>query len=305
MQNKLILRLSNNLGNQMFMYASGYAFSKELNRDLLIDNESSYIRKKNSHTKYNLDLFRISAKHANKNLKYIGAMGHFKRKLYKYLNIFKKKKFFYVEHKSKDKITFYNTDFMKNNYDSNLFIEGYFESEKYFLKYKNEIRKEFSFKLYKNYLNNPLYNDIKNSNSVCVCLRQNRFSEGKGPITSEKSIKSQIFSREQSQYIVKCINIMENKIPNAKFFLWSNDYNKIFDYLPKEKFTVVKTNEIGLDLFLMTQSKHYIMIPSSFNWWGCWLSDHDNKIVLRPSENFFSNYHLNNTDFWPENWIKV
>ena len=43
---------------------------------------------------------------------------------------------------------FYNTDFMKNNYDSNLFIEGYFESEKYFLKYKNEIRKEFSFKLF-------------------------------------------------------------------------------------------------------------------------------------------------------------
>ena len=82
MKNKLILRLSNNLGNQMFMYASGYAFSKELDREFLIDNESSYVRKKNSHTKYNLDLFKISAKLATNELKYIGAKGHFKRKLY-------------------------------------------------------------------------------------------------------------------------------------------------------------------------------------------------------------------------------
>ena len=40
MKNKLIIRLSNNLGNQMFMYATAYAFAKKLNRDLFIDNET-------------------------------------------------------------------------------------------------------------------------------------------------------------------------------------------------------------------------------------------------------------------------
>ena len=39
MSNKLILRLSNEIGNQMFMYASSLAISKKLNRSLLIDNE--------------------------------------------------------------------------------------------------------------------------------------------------------------------------------------------------------------------------------------------------------------------------
>ena len=36
MKKKLIVRMSNNLGNQMFMYASAYAFAKRLNRELLI-----------------------------------------------------------------------------------------------------------------------------------------------------------------------------------------------------------------------------------------------------------------------------
>jgi len=52
----------------------------------------------------------------------------------------------------------------------------------------------------------------------------------------------------------------------------------------------------------MTQAKHYIVIPSSFNWWGCWLSNHTNKIVFRPSNNFFSEFKLNNRDFWPDSW---
>ena len=42
MKSKLIIRLSNNLGNQMFIYASAYAFSKKLDRELFIDTETAY-----------------------------------------------------------------------------------------------------------------------------------------------------------------------------------------------------------------------------------------------------------------------
>ena len=61
MKNKLIIRLSNNLGNQMFMYATAYTFAKKLNRDLLIDNETAYKERNNIH-KYDLDIFNISSK---------------------------------------------------------------------------------------------------------------------------------------------------------------------------------------------------------------------------------------------------
>lgn len=43
---KLCVEISENLGNQMFMYANGYALSKKLGRELYVDNDSAYIKKK-------------------------------------------------------------------------------------------------------------------------------------------------------------------------------------------------------------------------------------------------------------------
>ena len=60
MRNKLIIRLSNEIGNQMFMYASAYSISKKLNRELLIDNETAFLSKKNI-SKFGLDNFNISS----------------------------------------------------------------------------------------------------------------------------------------------------------------------------------------------------------------------------------------------------
>ena len=47
MLKNIILRLSNEVGNQMFMYAAGYTFAKKMNRNFYIDNESAFLLKKN------------------------------------------------------------------------------------------------------------------------------------------------------------------------------------------------------------------------------------------------------------------
>ncbi len=60
-----------------------------------------------------------------------------------------------------------------------------------------------------------------------------------------------------------------------------------------------------LGLYLLTNCKHYVVTGSSFNWWGAWLGKQRNKIILRPSAQFFSDFYLNNKDFWPTNWIKI
>ena len=49
MDKKLIVRLSNELGNQMFMYASSYSIAKKLNRLLLIDYRINQIEKRRRH----------------------------------------------------------------------------------------------------------------------------------------------------------------------------------------------------------------------------------------------------------------
>lgn len=65
-EKKLCVEISENLGNQMFMYAHAYALSKKLVRKLYIDNKSAFL-KKNSIGIYRLDNFNISANIIKKN----------------------------------------------------------------------------------------------------------------------------------------------------------------------------------------------------------------------------------------------
>ena len=312
MINKLILRLSNEMGNQLFMYAAGYSISKKLNRELFIDNETAFTSRKNI-SEYGLDNFNFTSSIAPRNLKFLNLSGYLKRKISKKIDFFNTKKKFLVEKKNYKKITHFTKDFfIKKEYSPNLFLEGHFESEKYFHEHKKEILNEFSFKDKKSLSDNYYYNLINNSNSVAICIRQNRFSERKSGTTSEDKRESDNFTIEQINYVNKCINVIKSKINNPKFFLWSNNYDGLHNHFPSNAFTMIlnennlkNSKKSVLDLFLMTQAKHYIVIPSSYNWWGCYLSSNKKKIVLRPDKKNFSKFEINNLDLWPESWIKI
>ena len=303
MNNKLIVRLSNNLGNQMFMYASAYVFAKKLNREFFYDDETAY--QGSSLYNYNLDIFKISSTRAPENLKFLNKFGYVKRKFLKYLDNFNSRKMFYIEPRDHNKNTSFNDKILNGNYNDKLFVEGHFESEKYFNSHINDIKSEFKFKNYKSFENNQLYKDIKNSESVSICIRQNRFSERKRAITIKDEENSLIFTEDQVKYIEKSMNIIKSKVTKPKFFLWSNDLKKLNNYFPDSQFTSVSTNKVDFDLFLMSQTKHSIVIPSSFNWWGAWLGKSSKSIVIRPTNDHFSNFNINNKDFWPKDWLVV
>tara|TARA_B100001175_G_scaffold260104_1_gene228948 strand:- start:304 stop:1218 length:915 start_codon:yes stop_codon:yes gene_type:complete len=304
MTKKLVIRLSNNLGNQMFMYASAFAMSKRLNRQLFIDDETAYSGRKNIH-KFDLDKLSISAQQAPSNLKFLGSVGYFKRKTLKYLDKLQNKKRFYTEHRDNNKFTSFDNNLVNGNYNDLLFVEGHFETEKYFSTFSSDIKKEFKFKYLNNFENNSFLKEIKNSESVSICVRQNRFSERKRAITNEDEKNSNIFTKDQINFIHKAVEIIKSKVDNPKFFLWSNDYHNLDNFFPNNLYTFVSTNKIDLDLYLMSQSKHHIVIPSSFNWWGAWLGCSKNSLIIRPSVNHFSNFNLNNKDFWPVSWTIV
>ena len=58
-EKKIIVRIAEGLGNQLFMYANGLALSKKNQASLYIDDESGFFKKKNKLRlrKYNLDIF--------------------------------------------------------------------------------------------------------------------------------------------------------------------------------------------------------------------------------------------------------
>ena len=308
MSDNLILRLSNEIGNQMFMYASAYSISKELNRQLYIDDETAFLSKKNV-SKFGLNLFNITSPIAPDTLKFKNLSGYIKKKFLIKTDLLRSKKKFYIEKKDRNKITKYSSDYKNLIFDNNLFLEGHFESERYFKDYGDEIKREFKLKNQVSLKKHPYFNEINKHNSVSICLRQNRFIEGKGQNTSQNKQKSWNFTLEQINYINKSVDYIKSKISNPTFFLWSNDFSNIdknkFNFNYKEiKFY---NNENALDkriqsLFLLTQCNHFIVTTSTFNWWGAWLSERNDKIILRPSDKFFNDFYLNNQDFWPLDW---
>ena len=313
MPNKLILRLSNEIGNQMFMYASAYSISKKLDRKLFIDNETAYQLKKNI-SRYGLNNFKITNEIAPNNYKFLGTPGYLKRKILKRIDFFKTSKNFFTEYKDNYKLTDYNREIFTKKFSSTIYLEGYFETQKYFIDIKDEIINEFNFKDSEKYKKSPFYTQLNQENSVAICIRQNRFAEGVGKKNNAKNLtKSVNFSKEQITYINKSIKFFKDKINNPIFYLWSNDFRELDNSLFTEKINkIIHSENIdtnidkrGLDLFLLTQCRNHIVIPSSFNWWGAWLSQKKDKTILRPSNSFFSVFKVNNRDFWPETWTKI
>jgi len=308
MKKKIVLRLSNEIGNQMFMYASAFAISKDINRSLYIDNETAFISKKNV-SNYGLDGFRITSVIAPDNLKFKSITGYIKRKFLKKTDKYKKIKNFFIEKKDKNKISEFSDKYKKINFNDIMFLEGHFESEKYFCNYKKEIENEFKFKNTDNLQKNPFFKDIAKKNSVSFCVRQNRFSEGRDQNTPSNKDKSWKFTLEQINYINRGVDYIKSKIPNPTFFMWSNDFTNLNEGMfnfPYKEIRPLNSDKI-IDkriqsLYLLTNCNHFIVTTSTFNWWGAWLASANDKIILRPSNKFFNDFYLNNKNFWPKNW---
>ena len=316
-EKKIIARISNGFGNQLFIYAASYAFSKSLKYDLLLDVKSGMkkLRKFNTRDhkyshylpKFELSVFNISAPLAPDKLCFDNKMGYVKRKVLSFIDPFVQQKKFIIEKKDSKKKTRFDNSFLNNSFNKVLYVEGYYESEKYFANYKSDLLKEFSFKnpvsCNKSYLNL-----INNSNSVSIAFRRNRYSE---PFSDNKNLskikKSNDFDIEQSKYVLNAIDYFNNKIDKPNFFVFSDDFANISKLIPKSKniflINEFNKNKIVEDFYLMGKCKHFIVGPTTFHWWAAWLSKNNNKICLRPKLPFLN--PSGNSDFWPSSWITI
>jgi len=299
MNKTIVAKISEGLGNQLFMYANAYAVSKKFNLNLCLDPYSGY--KKNNIRSFMLDNFNISSTTAPSDWIFSSNYRNLIKKIKIRYDFLKKKKSFFFELKDKNKITKYNSvklDKMNNTF----YIDGNFESEKYFSNYRKDLLKEFSFK--NDLCDNEYLDIINNNNVVSISVRQNRFSERKNNKNNIYSInKSYDFLIETVDYIYQSVKFIKTKINNPKFLLWSNDFTDLEKYFPKNEFLYVinAENKILNDFYLLTQCKYFIVGPSTFSWWGAWLSNKEDKICVRPKNINPSN----NINFWPESWISI
>ena len=80
-------------------------------------------------------------------------------------------------------------------------------------------------------------------------------------------------------------------------------YGEFKSFFPDNNFIFVENqkNKIITDFYLLKQCKNFIVGPTSFHWWGAWLSKYEDKICIYPKNINPSN----NIDFWPNSWFAV
>jgi len=276
---KVIVRLGNGLGNQMFTYAAAYCFAKKNNAQLYIDDESGFYKRH----KYELYNFNISAERAEKKYKFVGVIARAKRNIFIKMNKFMKDKKFLIEKKNKEKFTHYDSNHFDINFNNIIYFEGYYQSENYYKPEIKNILKELSFK--KKITDESFKNKerIINSNSVSIHLRENKFLKDENHSNLNK-LNEEFFENNIKQ-IKKGVEYFDKKIKEPKYFVWSNNITKINDLFPKDKFTIVEENsekDPTYDLYLMSLCKNFILSPSTFHYWAAQLSTNYNKICLSP-----------------------
>ena len=299
MNKTIVAKISEGLGNQLFMYANAYALSKKFNLNLCLDPYSGY--KKNNIRSFMLDNFNVSSTIAPSEWIFSNNYRNLIKKIKIKYDFLKMKKSFYFELKDKNKLTKYNSINL-DNMNNTFYIDGNFESEKYFLDYRKDLLNEFSLK--KDLNRNKYLDIINNNNVVSISVRQNRFSERENNKYDKYSInRSKDFLAETVDYVNQSIKYIKTKIDKPKFLLWSNDFTDLEKYFPKNEFLHVinAENKILNDFYLLTQCKYFIVGPSTFSWWGAWLSNKEDKICVRPKNINPSN----NINFWPESWISI
>tara|TARA_R110001592_G_scaffold317062_2_gene593722 strand:+ start:1266 stop:2012 length:747 start_codon:yes stop_codon:yes gene_type:complete len=164
-----------------------------------------------------------------------------------------------------------------------IFLNGYWQSEKYFKDNEKLIRNTFEI--------NESINYTVPDKSVSLHIRRGDYlnSNGYHPV-------------QTIEYYKKAIDKVGDY---DKLFILSDDItwckeNVIFDNVV----FVEGQNEIQ-DLKVMSLCDHNIIANSSFSWWGAWLNDNPNKIVICPCNWLGNNVNLNTSDIIPEGWLKV
>jgi len=303
MSKKIIVRIAEGLGNQLFMYAHSLSLSKKINYDLFIDNESGYFKKKDIRS-YVLNEFNIDTPVCANKYKFNNHILNLKRKFLIKTDMFKKNKSFLLEKKDKDK----KTKYFNHNYEnlSNLlYVEGHYESDKYFNSFKDVLKKKFTLLNEHIYQKNSYYETIKNNhNIVSICVRQNRFSERISNINDyNRKNMSNEFTKTTINYIKRAVEYLDRKIISPKYFVWSNDFSNLREYFPENKylFVDIKQDKSLSDFYLLLNCKNFIVGPTSFHWWPAWLNSDKNSVIIRPKDINVSN----NADFWPKNWLPL
>ena len=271
------MQIHSGLGNQMFQYAF-YVALKHYQLDTKID--TSIYRHRPSHNGYELEqIFAIEPAHATiaerNQMADVGkdwfsilrrAIG-WKRKTYGQFVVEPNPSYGWCPQLLQSE---------------NSYLQGYWQTEKYFANVAEQIRKDFTFRRALRGKDNFLAQEILSVNSISVHIRRGDYIKERR--RADYEVCTAVYYRRAVEYI-------QAHIDSPVFYVFSDDPS-----WGKEQ------NIFPAGTIFVSLCRHHVIANSSFSWWGAWLGQHDKTITLAPSTWF---RYRERPDIIPDNWIKI
>jgi len=287
----IIVEIGRGLGNSMFVYAAAKALANYHNTELKLN--TSYLKswpkweKFGGDWEFELGKFNISAPEASKKeiRKFI-----FKTRFRPIDKLIRKHKLF---ERNVYKIGTYDSAERLFQLPNDIYLWGYFGSEKFFKPIKNIIKKEFTLKEENKKRIKPLLKKISKENSVSIHVRR-------GDLIRLRAIVLPL------RYYKEAVKIIKKKVKNPKFYVFSDEPKWCKENLKLDvPLKFIEGHKGWEDLELMRNCKYNILANSALSWWAGYLNENPKKIVIAPKNFTMWKTSKNPGKNLPESWIKI
>jgi hypothetical protein len=181
---------------------------------------------------------------------------------------------------------------------SNAIFEGYWQSEKYFLQCAAQLRDELSI------TESPALRlacaDVAGEVSVSVHVRRGDYMTN--------AAASEMHGVCPLSYYEACFDYIETTVRKPRYYLFTDDTEwaeKSQGFFSREMTLVSQRARLlpHEELVLMSRCRHHILANSSFSWWGAWLDERPDTVVVAPNRWFKSDIEA--TDLLPSRWRRL
>jgi hypothetical protein len=188
----------------------------------------------------------------------------------------------------------YDSNMIEKSNNKNIYLDGYFQNEKYFCDYKNMIY------------------DLFIDHDCCLQLQKKykRLNESYFiHVRRGDYLNDSLYSINYEKYYTLAINYIQYLDPksyfynpNVHFYILSNDIDfcrtsNYFMNISEENITFIEEDDPLSSLYIMSLCrKGGICCNSSFSWWGAYLNQNPDKTVLFP-DNWIHNGKENDIYF--------
>ncbi len=285
----IVVRLKARLGNQLFQYATGRALALRLGVPLAFDRRS-FPRPDHQPQIDVFDLPVVPANDQDLPLERHSVMARVFQRPHAALKGTRL-------HRERRDLKF---DPNVLSLPDNSYLDGYFQSEGYFADRADQIRSD---------LEPPPPSEADRSvlaamdatTPVSVHVRRGDYVE------SEKL--GRLFGTCEPPYYREAAALIAGRVGGpVTFFVFSDDPDWAAANLDLGFPTVVVDHngpEAGHhDMRLMAACRHHVIANSSFSWWGAWLNDRPDKIVVAP-RTWFKSGRWDDSALVPDAWIRL